>query len=210
MSMMYSAYWGEPYPLKVQYPERWDDSMARTIRIITVFLAIIAFIVILPIGPFAPRSFLSFVIRLLVSFLLLMILYRSAVLVGNWHYAIEWKSAFVQNNADLEIDYRAIQRVIRYFTLSTGWRGVGFRKVAIQVAASLRKERPFARSLSWNWHPEVKALELEINHAYCHFAFSDKELLRPRYRKNRHPRLSAFGNWMDDVTEVIFGGESFE
>ncbi len=147
---MRTAYWNEP-ALKVAYPRSsgWETGL----QIGGFLLALIAGVGILPGLPTFPGSFSVFLVLLFVPTGLSALCFWSASRVGAIFLRRAWRRAFLINNADLELDLRAVEQVIRYLKQNTRYRSVDFQNVVTHLAVSLRRDDPLnpAEHTTFSW-----------------------------------------------------------
>ena len=167
---MDKAYWNEPLPLKKPYPAEHSQLKNLMAAIGFVFF-LIAGARLLPDAMTYPssRPLRAFLVVLVIPASLSFLMLWGMLRVDGIFRMRVWKSAFILNNADLHIDYAAVERTIHYLRSTTAYGDADFKRVVTSLACSLRWVRPFARSTHTNF-------SWEALHAYQHYAKGDKEI----------------------------------
>lgn len=143
----YEAYAGEPLPLKREYPDEEQSGVDFGMKIAGLLLVVLVLVFgagasIYP-GPLWQAILILFAIALLGGAL---IFYSSKV--GAWQKRREWEKSFQINNADLQIDYKAVRKVINHLKEHTRYVCLSFEEVVVHLACGLRQKEIFT-TFTW-------------------------------------------------------------
>ena len=169
IKQMEQAYWNEPMPLQRAYPDRHEAIGGFYLQLLGGIMLMVALIGVLPGARDFPGTWQLFLVFLFTPMVLAALLFFIAPHVGRWDQERIWKRAFVANNADLNLDYRAIKKTIRLLRRTTTYFRVNFEEVAVNLACALRSEDPFdaGHHTTFSW---------EVLHAYFHFHDGSNEI----------------------------------
>lgn len=162
---MSKAYFNEPSPLKQHYPD--EPAGFSWIQVVATICAVIAVLVILLGIKDWPGPWWLFVIVLLVPAAISAFLFWIAPHASKQKYERKWEKVFKANNADLDLDYNVIAKVIEYLRQNTSYVVSDFERIAISLAISLRQRDPFDQGMhnTFSW---------EVLHAYFHLKDNSK------------------------------------
>lgn len=172
-SVMQTAYWNEPKPLKMAYPS--GSNLGDVMTICACFLLLLSTCIVSGVNNFPGTPWLF----LLISFAPVMLaigLFFLAGPAGQWQHNCQWKKAFLVNNQDLELNVTAVKQAMRHLKRHTSYRCINFENVATHLACSLRQADRFSSSnhTTFSW---------EVLHAYLHFATGEVDLQPTRCPK---------------------------
>jgi hypothetical protein len=142
---MYTAkpcevYAGEPLPLKRGYPDDEQGDADFLMRVAGLMYGVLALFLVVSLSIGTESLHRLFLLLIPIIFLSGVSLVIYASKIGAWQKRYEWKKAFQVNNADLEIDYKAVRVVISHMKEHTRYLRLDFQEVVVHLACALRQE----------------------------------------------------------------------
>lgn len=141
--MSETAYSNEPTPLKREYPENKMTWLEATMFAFGVIFALLAFFTPDPSDrtTFPGPTWLMFAIMGGTLLLPCALIWGSAK-AGKLHRAYRWKKAFLINNADLELNLKAVRQTRQQINKNSDYYRINLQDTLILIALSLRYDNP--------------------------------------------------------------------